>query len=550
MKFWQSLKNLKLSLNSYLAVASCWLGLALNYRLFEHLSELSAFQGIWLYLFNLGMGFLLIGYMYLCLTLLLWHWNAKWLLGIILIIASLSSYFCNSLGIGIDALQLQNALQTNHSEAFDLLSPDFALWLILLVILPVALFSLIQIKKTSFKNLIVSKMLSILLILSCSAVIIFSYYLELSSIFRGHRELRNFISPQNTIHAIWSYHKKLSHQSKGPIANYGTDASHNTNYTAKHPPKLMVLVVGETARAESFSLNGYSKNTNPELSQLPIINFQHVTSCGTETAVSVPCMFSGMPRLNYDERTAYTRENLLDVLKRAGYHVTWIDNDSGCKDVCDRVHNYVIPTALQQKYCQDGECLDQILVESLQLYLKQIPIDDQQPQIIVLHQIGSHGPAYYKRTPANFQHFQPICNTNNIQDCSRESLINVYDNTIIYTDHVLASIIHVLENDPHHYQSMLWYLSDHGESTGEHGLYLHGAPYFMAPNQQTHIPMIMWLSQRWKTNNPDHENCLNRQTQQALSQDNLFPTLLSLLDVDSHIKNPTLDMLQQCQQHP
>ena len=106
-------------------------------------------------------------------------------------------------------------------------------------------------------------------------------------------------------------------------------------------------MLGETARAESFS-KWVCKNTNPELSKQDIFNFSQVSSCGTATAVSVPCMFSGMPRVDYDEQLASHREGLLDIAKRAGYQVTWIDNNSGCKGACDRVEQYQIPENLKK----------------------------------------------------------------------------------------------------------------------------------------------------------------------------------------------------------
>ncbi len=237
---------------------------------------------------------------------------------------------------------------------------------------------------------------------------------------------------------------------------YGEDAvMQKTQATSL--PKLMVLVVGETARAENFSLNGYGKNTNPKLAQQDILNFSQVSSCGTATAVSVPCMFSGMPRKQYEERLASHREGLLDIAQRAGYQVTWIDNNSGCKGTCDRVNQFKIPEPIQQKWCKDKECFDDILIDSFKAYLATIPQDDNRPRLIVLHQMGSHGPAYYKRVPTQFKVFKPTCDTNAIQGCSRDALLNSYDNTLLYTDYVLDTLIETLKNTTK-YQTALWYL--------------------------------------------------------------------------------------------
>ena len=258
-------------------------------------------------------------------------------------------------------------------------------------------------------------------------------------------------------------------------------------------------------------------------------------------------MFSGMTRKDYDEQLASHREGLLDIAQRAGYKVTWIDNNSGCKGTCNRVEQYQIPQAIQDKWCtKAGECQDEILIDSLKAYLAGLAITDTTPRLIVLHQMGSHGPAYYQRSTVAFQPFKPSCDTNAIQGCSRTELLNSYDNTIVYTDHVLSSLIQELKTHTN-YQTGFWYLSDHGESTGESGMYLHGAPYAIAPSQQTHIPMLMWFSNDWRKHNAAQITCLAQQKSKELSQDNMFPSLLSLLDIKTQVIHKQNDMLQQCE---
>ncbi|MEG0828013.1 MAG: sulfatase-like hydrolase/transferase, partial [Acinetobacter sp.] len=237
----------------------------------------------------------------------------------------------------------------------------------------------------------------------------------------------------------------------------------------------------------------------------------------------------------------------LDIAQRAGYKVTWIDNNSGCKGTCNRVEQYQIPQAIQDKWCtKAGECQDEILIDSLKAYLAGLAITDTTPRLIVLHQMGSHGPAYYQRSTVAFQPFKPSCDSNAIQGCSRTELLNSYDNTIVYTDHVLSSLIQELKTHTH-YQTGFWYLSDHGESTGESGMYLHGAPYAIAPSQQTHIPMLMWFSNDWRKHNAAQITCLAQQKSKELSQDNMFPSLLSLLDIKTQVIHKQNDMLQQCE---
>ncbi|WP_031953246.1 MULTISPECIES: phosphoethanolamine transferase [Acinetobacter calcoaceticus/baumannii complex] len=544
LSFFSTLRNKQISLFMFNFIIAIWLGAILNFGFYKKVHLLTPYLGIKATFFLAATVVIVVATYYAALQILNWKWTAKIFAILLVFIGGFSSYFVNTLGVIISPDQIQNIAQTDVAEATDLLSLRFGFWTIFFVILPIFLITQVKLKSERILPLLLKKVLSIALAFAVVGGLLFAYYVDFAAIFREHRDLKGMISPQNTISSVMSYYRKKAPKKNLPLVKYGEDA-HQVQQTQKDLPKLMVLVVGETARAESFSLNGYAKNTNPELSKQDILNFSQVSSCGTATAVSVPCMFSGMPRADYDEQLASHREGLLDIAKRAGYQVTWIDNNSGCKGACDRVEQYQIPEDLKQKWCKDGECLDGILIDSLKQYLASIPKDDKRPRLVVLHQMGSHGPAYYKRAPEGYQPFKPTCDTNAIQGCSPAELLNSYDNTIVYTDHVLSQMINTLK-EVSNYQTGLWYLSDHGESTGEHGMYLHGSPYSIAPSQQTHIPMIMWFSDGWKQHNLAQVNCLNQQTKQKLSQDNLFPSLLSLLDVQTQVINPQLDMLHSC----
>ncbi|WP_111894808.1 phosphoethanolamine transferase [Acinetobacter sp. MB5] len=535
-----------ISLSRFNLIIAVWLAIALNFTFYRQALIYANLSSLKSLMFGGTLALVLTLYYFVCLQILSWQWNKKWLAAILLVIAGCSAYFVNSMGIMITPEQIQNMMQTDRTEAMNLLSWQYLVWLAFMVILPIAIMAVLPVKKEPILGQLWKKVASIVVALVIVGGAVYLNYINFTSLFRGHREVKNLISPNNVFSSGLSYYKKLSYKPL-PLVQYGLDAKRNIAVTANQKAKLMVLVVGETARAESFSLNGYRKNTNPELAKVEnLINFTQASSCGTATAVSVPCMFSGMPRKDYDERLASHREGLLDVAQHAGYKVTWIENDSGCKGTCDRVNNFVIPDDIKKKYCENRDyCLDGVLLESLQRYLQSIPATDQTPQLVVLHQIGSHGPAYYQRSTAEFSPFQPSCNTTAIQSCERSKLINSYDNSIVYTDHILSEVIRVLANNDK-YQTGFWYLSDHGESTGENGLYLHGAPYALAPSQQTHIPMMMWFSPEWRSNHPQQVACLLQQRQAKRGQDNLFPTLLSLLDIDSQVIQPELNMLAQC----
>ncbi|WP_410169743.1 phosphoethanolamine transferase [Acinetobacter rathckeae] len=538
------LKRLNMSLLVFNLLLSIWMSGFANFRFYQKVTEYSAFQGFSQILF-LCVTFLIITALYLfVLQIISWHRTAKTVALLFIVLTASSSYFVNQLGIDITKEQIQNVMQTDVNEVKDLISVPFFIHFFEFFFIPLIVLLCINIQPKRFLTTFYQKIIISFIALFVVGLGLFSFYSQYAPIFREHRELKGQISPLNVISNGGSYFKKQFKQGNPPLVQYGTDAQF---VGQAQTPKIVVLIVGETGRAQSFSLNGYNRQTNPELSQLDVINFTAATSCGTQTSVSLPCMFSGMPRKEYDEGLASHREGLLDIAKRAGYEVTWIDNNSGCKGACDRIQHVIIPEndPKYKQWCDGGECYDEVLLQGLQHYLSGLDLKAlKQNQLIVLHQVGSHGPAYYKRYPKEFETFKPVCATNSIQKCSREQLINTYDNTIVYTDYIISSVVKQLQALP--VASSMFYLSDHGESTGENGMYLHGAPYMIAPKEQTHIPMMLWFSPQWPTK-AQSTACLKKKVHDAVSQDNLFPTVLNLLDVKTAVSDVNLDLLHQCQ---
>lgn len=540
------LNRIQLSVTMLNFIVALWIGVFLNFSFLEKIRQLTPYGGLREGFFLIATACVLIALYNLIFQLINWKSTVKVICIVLLIIGGFSAYFVSSLGVMISPDQIQNMMQTDVAETLDLMSIRIVIWAVLMVGLPIAFICWVKVKSERTQATLIKKLLSTVASILVIAGLLFLFYVDYAAIFRENREIKGMISPQNAIASTYSYFHKKAPKKNLPLITYGEDAQLDPNTSMQDLPKLMVLVVGETARAESFSLNGYERNTNPELSkQSGIVNFNRVSSCGTATAVSVPCMFSGMPRKQYDDQLASRREGLLDIAQRAGYKVTWINNNSGCKGVCNRVEQYQIPEQIKEKWCADGECKDGILNDALADYLAQIPKNDRQPRLIVLHQMGSHGPAYYKRAPQEFQRFKPSCDTNAIQSCTRQQLVNVYDNSIVYTDHVLNQVIELLKKQSN-YRTGFWYVSDHGESTGESGMYLHGAPYAMAPSQQTHVPMLMWFSPQWQKTAKNQVQCLVNQRNQEFSHDNLFPSLLRLLDVKSKTIDENYNMLNQC----
>jgi len=315
---------------------------------------------------------------------------------------------------------------------------------------------------------------------------------------------------------------------------------------------VLVLVVGETARAANWQLNGYPRPTTPELAKLPVINFPDVTSCGTNTETSLPCMFAPVGRRNYDEARIRGSESLLHLLVHAGVSVHWRDNQSGCKGVCAGLPQDEVVSLNPAGLCSDGRCLDEGLLLGLNERLEATRTVTGRPptQVLVLHMLGSHGPAYFRRYPPAFAHFAPACEKDDLQKCTRDEIVNAYDNSLRYTDHVLGSLIATLQRNEADVDSALIYVSDHGESLGERNLYLHGLPWFIAPKEQTHVPMVMWLSSGMARASAVDTACLRRRAAAPASHDHLFHTVLGLLDVKTAVYEPDWDLVGGCRSAP
>ena len=254
-------------------------------------------------------------------------------------------------------------------------------------------------------------------------------------------------------------------------------------------------------------------------------------------------MFSTATRNTYSDNLAGTRDNLLDILKRAGLNTLWVDNNSGCKDVCKNIRTIEVKTE-KSAWCGGNYCFDEILLTNLQKYINEM---DGKDSVIVLHLIGSHGPNYYKRYPEKHRYFSPDCKSVDLQSCTNEALINSYDNTILYTDFVLTNIIKILESNSASWNSFMMYISDHGESLGEYGIYLHGAPYSVAPIEQIKVPYIVWLSTQFlKVKNIDIECLSNKAKENNYSHDNLFHSVLGIMDIKTKIYEEEMDVFKSC----
>ncbi len=461
----------------------------------------------------------------------------------LLLLSSMTAYFMSQYGIVIDASMVQNVVETDVREAGELFSWKMVQSVVLFGLIPSWLVWRIPVRYGSLRREVLGNIGLVAGSLLLATGLLFLLFKTLAPAVREHRELRFMLTPTNVFQATNGYLKQ-KWATPTVVAPLGTDAAKGSLWAAAANKQhtVTIIVVGETARAMNFSLNGYGRDTNPRLSQeRSLVNFSNVSSCGTATAISVPCVFSDLTRDDYSEDKARSKEGLLDVLKHAGLEVIWRDNNSGCKGVCDRVRfeDMSKPVA-GNPLCNSEECFDEHLLEGLPELIRNADKD----MVIVLHQKGSHGPAYWKRYPAEFNKFGPVCQTNELEQCSRESIMAAYDNTILYTDYFLDKTIKVLKESG--VPASMLYFSDHGESLGEKNMYLHGAPYIFAPEEQRKVPMMLWMSDSFSQRFRVDRSCLAARSSQQFSHDNVFHSTLGMLNVSTAVYNPKLDLFQAC----
>ncbi|WP_296254182.1 MULTISPECIES: phosphoethanolamine transferase [unclassified Pseudomonas] len=523
-------------------LASIFLLVGFNPTLWQHVFTITDFNGAGLLLCG-AFAVLILCVFNIVLTLFAFKYVLKPVLTVLFLISAGVAYFMNQYGVMIDAGMLRNFTETNATEVQDLLSLKLFAYLLLLGIVPSLLVCKLPVNYRSSSREALSKVVVIVVCASVMGGVALMNYQGLSSLLRNHHELRLMVVPSNYIGASASYLSERVKSARQPFVSIGQDATLSSDWRQHKRKSLTVLVVGESARAENFGILGYNRDTTPQLKkEHGVLTFTDVHSCGTETAVSVPCMFSNMGRKDYDASTARNKEGLLDVLKHAGLDVIWRDNQSGCKGTCDRVTLQDVSNLTDPVLCANHECRDEILLQGLQRFIDKLDKDT----VLVLHQMGSHGPEYFKRYPKAFEKFTPVCASNALNNCSRESIVNGYDNTLLYTDHVLASLIDILRSNQNKVDTAMLYVSDHGESLGEYNLFLHGTPYMLAPDQQKHVPMIAWFSDTYQRSFAVDTHCLQKERSAPLSQDNVFHSMLGLLQVRTGVYNPALDLFAGC----
>ena len=468
--------------------------------------------------------------------------SVKPVLAVLTVVAASAAHFMNSYGTVLDPSMLRNVLRTDLAETRELMSLRLAVDLLLYAVLPITLLLCARVEPRPWRRALVSR--ALLMGLAGATLIggLMWQFQPLASLMRNHKEVRYFITPANV---LWSLGNVALADARGaarPRQAIGLDAKPGPSWVGASKPRLLVLVVGETVRGANWGLNGYARQTTPRLAQLPVLNFPDTSACGTSTEVSLPCMFAPVGRRNYDEATIRGSESLLHVLARAGVAVHWLDNQSGCKGVCEGLSAEVVSNATAPGLCQGDRCWDEALLRGLDERLQRA----QGVQVLVLHMLGNHGPSYFRRYPSAFERFTPVCRHDDLGRCNVAEIVNAYDNAVLYTDHVLASLIATLQAHAATVDSAMLFVSDHGESLGEKGLFLHGIPHAIAPREQLHVPMTMWWSPGFGQTVGLDRACLQQRSTAPAQHDHLFHTALGLVDVRTSLYEGDWDLTRGC----
>ena len=470
------------------------------------------------------------------LLLLCYRYSIKPILIILLIISSIVSYSTNNFGIVFDHNMITNTFETDTTEFSDLVSFKSFIYLLFFGLLPSCFVLITKVKKVSLKAQLWQRIKAFVIMILIFALLTMSFYKPLSSFARENPDLRMYINPTYYLYSMTKYVGTKFNTSTTPFSQIGLDAKVNKK---ENKQRLLVMVIGEAGRVDRFSLNGYERQTNPMLEKEEVVSFQKMKSCGTDTAFSVPCMFSSLGRSNYSHSKGKNMSNVLDIISHAGVEVLWLDNNSDSKSVADRINfkDYSLPSV--NPTC-DIECRDEGMLIGIQDFIDTNPKKDM---LVVLHTMGSHGPAYYKRYPDSFEVFSPTCQTNQLNECSDEEINNAYDNTIVYADYVLSKLIALLKNNTKVDESVMFYVSDHGESLGENGLYLHGMPYLIAPDEQKRVAALMWFNEGFSRSLD--VDLIKEKIDVSLSHDNLFHTLLGFMNIETEVYQQDMDIVAQ-----
>ena len=437
------------------------------------------------------------------------------LLAFLALINATAVYFILTYHVMIDATTIENVFNTRYSEASGFFSWGLWLFIVGAGLLP-AFYCLLQpvvIGKARQLAVYCGSALAVVLVM---ALVNVNQTLWIS---QHDTELGGLLQPWsyvvNTCRVVSSYHDEQAEEIKLPDGTIGD-----------HEKAVVVLVIGESARKANFQLYGYGRNTNPRLSRQERLKVYQATSCATYTT-------AGSKAILEPKNSGDLYELLPNYAYRTGVDVVWRTSNWGEPPI--HIDEYVTDTDLSAQYPDADKDHDGILLAGLR---ERIESSQKDKVLIVLHTSTSHGPRYADKYPKEFEVFKPVAK--NIEEGEKNigMLVNAYDNTILYTDFLVDSLISTLRS-LREWDSAMIFISDHGESLGENKVFMHGLPMKLAPKVQYEIPFLVWMSENFRRYKRTPE-----ELPEVLEQHYIFHSVLNLLSIQSPAYNKDFDLFE------
>ena len=443
---------------------------------------------------------LLVGVNYLFYYLLVYCFRmvGRCLVAFTLVGDAIMLYFVNNYEVLVTDEMMGNVWRTQYSEASGFFSWAFVFYVLLLGVLPSIYVIRRKLDYGSFKRFLGQTGITVAAILA----VIFGNMKNWPWIDRNSTELGSLLMP-------WSYIVNTIRYFDGERKKNVKEILLPDPSAISETKDVCVLMIGESARRDHYSLYGYPKETNPYTSKDSVIALVADASA-TYTAAGVRAILE-------PTETRELHEILPNYLQRAGVDVSWRTSNWGEPPV--HTEKYYRMQDLKEMYPEADSRYDGLLLAGLEEELKNSQADKI---FVVIHGYTNHGPAYNTNYPPEFEVFTPVCNTVEMAKTSSEELNNAYDNSLVYTDYLMHSVIEMVKNLPDRRGCVL-FVSDHGESLGENNLYMHGVPYSMAPREQLEIPFVVWT---------DAQN-LKVKPLEKVGQHHVFHSVLRFFGIES-----------------
>ena len=510
------------SLFAFSCIVSIWTLLVYNIPFFNYVSDNSneSVGGRIFLLASVVVIMLVLNFMMTYLVMFLMRFVGRILLAILSIINATAVYFIFTYSVIIDATTIENVFNTRYSEASGFFSLPLWLFIIAFGLLP-AIWCLLQpVDYGKAKKLGVCCGSSLVIILVVASMNI-SQTLWIS---QHDTELGGLLQP-------WSYLVNTGRVISFSQEEQAEEIKLPDGTIADNEKAVVVLVIGESSRKANFQLYGYQRNTNPLLSKQEGLKVYEATSCATYTTAGTKAILEPQ-----DSGDLY--ELLPNYAFRTGVDVSWRSSNWGEPPI--HIDEYLTNEELGEKYPDENIYNDAILLKGLRERIESSP---KNKVLIVLHTSTSHGPKYADKYPKEFEVYKPVAKNVEEGQKSVGLLINAYDNTILYTDFLVDSLINMLRSMTD-WNSAMIFISDHGESLGENKMFMHGLPMKLAPKVQYEIPFLVWTSDHFRDYKPisTEKDAPEGQLPAVLDQHYVFHSVLNLLSIQSPAYNKDYDI--------